>query len=257
MTKTLVAAVGFLLVAVLAAAAPSAREAASAAPLKLGPDLVAKAEAYAQDAEKVKTSADDAKLCALMRKADELGRALAEPIGAAWDGSKDAAAFTKAQAALLAALPGVEVELHAAGPDGKIGYKSMGNFAKDKHWAASRLLIAAGELVDDMTPAYTTMLTDDQGCTDYRPAQEATERIAAAWVVAPACVKDALRPSLSKAIADAPSTCFCKSKAEAARDADKFAVPLKRLKDLGGPAAAAAIKGKLNSKDARFQCAPN
>ncbi|MEK7689858.1 MAG: hypothetical protein AAB425_02435, partial [Bdellovibrionota bacterium] len=172
------------------------------------------------------------------------------------DSADDKGLFQKAQESLLAILPGVDVSIYANGNRGGIGYESMATFAKEKYPKTSALLRGIGEMLDGKVPAYTTMLTDDQGCTDFAPAQSAIEHIVESWGAAPDCIKQDLTLPLSEAIAGTndPNLCYCLNKAEAVRSAKKLAASLRRLKDLGGAKAAKQIEEDLSRPEATFQC---
>lgn len=248
---------------VLALAAPSpaqesGRALAAARALALPVAVQGRIAAYETTWREATRNPSDAGVCQLVHEARALGPALFKALNPRID--KATAAQRESLANRIEALDQTLPGLVARDPrEAQVAFALSWDFAQLGEGlagppAAKALLIAAGEVIGRHGQAgHVHDLGHETGCTDYGRALGPYARLATTWRGGPACLKDALRPTLRDTmewLGDEVN--FCQGETRARADAREAVRLLGNLTELGGPAAARRLAINMREGDLQF-----
>lgn len=222
---------------------------------------------YLALAESVKQAPTDEALCSLVSSANSLQAALGDQLFPVRDrlyslpsqapGQPDPLDdFIKRVRRADKLLPGIGLSVGAETFYHSVRHGELAQLAQQGS-AARRLLESVASLWREPNdwPVYIEQQTDVTGCWRPRALLKPLRAISAAWGEAPACLQQALAPTLEEALLEAVgSSCFCEDEAETRKQLQQLAAEYQELPLPGAKAASAKALETLEDPELRFNC---
>jgi hypothetical protein len=222
---------------------------------------------YLALAESVKQAPTDEALCLLVSSANSLQAALGDQLSPVRDrlyslpspapGQPDPLDdFSKRVDRADKLLPGIGLGVGAETLYHSTRHGELAQLAQQGS-AARRLLESVASIWQESIgwPVYIEQQTDVTGC--WRPGAllDPLRAISSAWGEAPACLRQALAPTLQRALLEAvDSSCFCEDEAETRKQLQQLAAEYQKLPLPDAKAASAKALETLKAPELRFNC---